>query len=269
MSGDGAFPFGFTEYQREPRRRRRAWPWIVTLVVVVVLVGGAAVGAEALARGAVQGGVRQLVVSQLNLPADQPVDVEVPGLVIPQLLSGRLDAIDVSSPDVALGPVAGDVSVHLTDVPLSADAAAGPGTAQVRLDQDQLRALLATIDGFPADTVAIAAPDVTVSSALSVLGASVPVGVSLEPGAADGRLVLTPTAFRVADAQLSADDLRARFGGIADAVLRDWNLCIAADIPAALTLTDASVDGDRVVADFAIDGAVVVDPALRANGSCA
>ncbi|MFJ6654065.1 LmeA family phospholipid-binding protein [Microbacterium sp. NPDC091313] len=269
MTGDGTgVPFGFAAYEPERRRRRRAWPWILTLVIVAALVAGAAVGAEALARGAVQGGVRQLVVAQVDLPADQPVDVEVPGLVIPQLLSGRLDAVDVSSPDVAVGPLTGDVAVRLTDVPIGADAAAGPGTAQVRLDADQLRVLLGTIDDFPADTVALAAPDVTISRALSVLGVSIPVGVSLQPGAADGRLVLTPSAFRIGDAQVSADDLRSRFGGVADAVLREWNVCIAADIPAALTLTGASVVGDQVVADFAIDGAVVVDPALRANGAC-
>ncbi|WP_125132511.1 LmeA family phospholipid-binding protein [Microbacterium sp. 10M-3C3] len=266
MAGD-ALPFGFTEYRPEPRRRR-AWPWIVTLVFVVVLILGAAVGAEAVARAVVQVGVRQLVVSQLGLPADQQVDVEVPGLVIPQLLSGRLDAVEVASDDVALGPVAGDVSVRLAQVPLSADAAAGPGTATVRLDQDQLRALLAGIDGFPADTVGLAAPDVTVSTELSVFGAAVPVGLALAPGAEGGALTLTPASFDVAGARVDADALRARFGGIADAVLRTWSVCVASDLPAALTLTGARVDGPHVVADFDIDGAVVVDPALRANGTC-
>jgi hypothetical protein len=269
VSGDGAFPFGFTEYQREPRRRRRAWPWIVTLAIVLALVAGAAVGAEALARGAVEGGVRQLVVSQLDLPADQEVDVQVPGLVIPQLLSGRLSQVDVASADVALGPVGGDVRVELTDVPISADSAAGPGRASVRLDQDQLRTLLSTIDGFPADTVEITPPTVTISSALTVFGAAVPIAVGLQPGAADGRLVLAPESFRLGEAQVSADDLRAQFGGLADVALREWSLCVASDLPAALTLTGVQVDADdRVVAEFAVDGAVVVDPALRANGTC-
>ncbi|MFD1492812.1 MULTISPECIES: DUF2993 domain-containing protein [Microbacterium] len=258
----------FPVEEQGPRRRSRRWPWIVTLGVVLALVAAAAVGAEALARGAVQAGVRQVIVMQLDLPADQEVDVEVDGLVLPQLLSGRLDRIAVASDDVALGPVAGDVRVALTDVPLSADAAAGPGTATVRLDEDQLRALLATIDGFPADTLGIAAPDLTIGTELSVLGASFPIGVALQPGAAEGDLTLTPTRFTLGETEVDADALRARFGGLADAVLRTWDVCIAEHLPAALTLTSVQVDRDTLVAGFDIDGAVVIDPDLRASGSC-
>jgi len=263
-----ALPFGFEEYQAPARRRRRAWPWVVTLLIVLALLAGAAVGAEALARGAVQGGVRQLVVMQLDLPADQPVDVEVDGLVLPQLLSGRLGEITVASPDVALGPVTGDVAVTLTDVPVSADAAAGPGSATVRLDEAQLRALLGTLDGFPADTVAITAPSVSMSTELSLFGATLPLGVALLPGAAGGNLTLTPEAFQLGGADVTADALRAQFGGLADTVLREWSVCIAQHLPAALTLTSAAAEDGAFVATFDIDGAVIIDPALRQPGTC-
>src|SRR3546814_13466984 len=133
---------------------------------------------------------------QLDLPADQPVDVEVDGLVLPQLLSGRLGEITVASSDVELGPISGDVSVSLTEVPIAADAAAGPGSATVRLDEAQLRALLATVDGFPADTVTVAAPNVAISTELSLFGASFPLGVVLQPGPAEGALTLTPAGFQ-------------------------------------------------------------------------
>lgn len=268
MTNDRAtLPFGFEEYEA-PARRRRAWPWIVTLLIVLALLLGAAVGAEALARGAVQAGVRQLVVMQLDLPADQPIDVGVAGLVLPQLLSGRLDEITVASSDVELGPLSGDVSVSLTEVPIAADAAAGPGSATVRLDEAQLRALLATLDGFPADSVAVAAPNVTMSTELSLFGASFPLGVALEPGAAEGELTLTPAGFQLGGAEVSAEALRAQFGGLADTVLRQWSVCVAEHLPAALTLTAAAAEDGAVVATFAIDGAVVIDPALRQSGSC-
>lgn len=269
MTDDRAtLPFDFEEAEEAPRRRRRVWPWLVTIGIVGVLVVGAAVGAEALARGAVVGGVRQLVASQLDLPPDQEVDVEVPGLVLPQLLSGRIGELTVAAPGFERGPISGDVAVTLTDVPLAADRAAGPGTASVRLDEAQLRALLATIDGFPADAVAIDGPDLTLSTQLSLFGAAVPVGVSLAPGAAGGDLTLTPTRFRLGDADVDAQTLRDRFGGLADSVLREWNICVAQYLPAALTLSSASSDGSAIVATFDIDGAIVVDPALRADGSC-
>ena len=52
-------------------------------------------------------------------------------------------------------------------------------------------------------------------------------------------------------------------------MLRDWTVCIAEYIPAGLTLTSIAVDGDQLVADFDVDGQIVGDPALQANGTCA
>ena len=266
MTDAYTLPFEPTE---QPKRRRRLWPWIVTLIIVLVLIGSAAFGAEWLARGAVTGGIRTLVVSQVGLPADQPVDVEVPGLVIPQLISGTLDEVTIASVDVTFGELSGDVRVTITDMPIRADAAAGPGTATVRLDETQLRALLSTIDGFPADAAGIAAPDVTVSTQLSVFGVGIPVGIALLPAAGSaGDLTLTPSSFTAGGVELTADALRQQFGGLADSVLRTWDVCIAQYLPSALTLTSVSVEGSEVVADFDIDGAVVVDPLLRQNGTC-
>jgi hypothetical protein len=265
MTDADTLPFEPTE---APRRKRRAWPWLVTLLIVVLLLVGAAVLAEWLARGAVQNGIRTLIVSQLDLPAGQPIDVEVDGIVIPQLISGALDDVTVSSPDVALGDLSGDITVNITDMPIRADAAAGPGTATVRLDETQLRALLSTVDGFPADAAGIAAPDVTFSTELSVFGVGIPVGVALLPGVAEGDLTLTPQSGTVAGAEITADGLRSQFGSLADPVLRTWDICIAQYLPAALTLTSAAAEGAEVVATFDIDGAVVVDSTLRQDGTC-
>src|SRR3546814_8315333 len=183
---------------------------------------------------------------QLDLPADQPVDVEVDGLVLPQLLSGRLGEITVASSDVELGPISGDVSVSLTEVPLAADVAAGPGSATVRLDEAQLLALLATVDGFPADSVTVVAPNVAISTVLSLFGASLPLGVVLQPGAAEGELTLTPSGFQLGGAEVSADALRAQFGGLADTVLRKWNVCVAENLPDAVTPTSDAAAGVAV-----------------------
>ena len=51
-------------------------------------------------------------------------------------------------------------------------------------------------------------------------------------------------------------------------MLRDWTVCVAQYIPAGVTLTDVAVDGQTLVADFDVDGAIVSDPALRENGTC-
>jgi hypothetical protein len=253
---------------RAPRRRGRAGRWLLALVVLVVLLAGAAVAAEFLARHLVADGVRTLLVSEFDVPADTEIDVRTEGLVVPQLVAGRLDELDVSSPDLRIGTLSGAVDVHVSDVPIRGDAAAGPGAGDIALDEAQLRDLLGLIDGFPAETVGIDAPAVTVSTDVSLFGATVPVGVGLLPGAADGSLTLTPDTFQVGDVDLTADALRQQFGSVADAVLREWDICIADQLPRALTLDAIEVVGDRVHASFTIDGAVVVDADLQQPGTC-
>lgn len=251
-----------------PRRRRRAWPWVVALIIVVGLAVVAWFVAEAVARDLVQQTVKQEIRERLSLPADHPIDVTVPGVLIPQLLGGSLDEITVSSEDVPVGEYEGDVTVTATDVPIRQGADIGGATATVTLDEEQLRGLLSAVENFPAETVSLAEPDISVATELQLFGAGFPVGVTLAPSIADGDIVLTPTSFELAGAQIDASQLSEQFGQLADVVVRDWTFCLAEYIPAGVTLTDVQVDGDVLVADAEVDGAIVTDPALQANGTC-
>jgi len=248
--------------------RRRTGRWIAVLVVVVVLLAGALVAAEFIARSVVTSTVRSLVVKNVGLPDDQNVDVSVAGLVLPQLVGGRLDEVAVSSNDVTLGPITGDVRVDLRGVPVSGDAAADGGVASVRLDQNELKALLAEVPDLPASTVTVAAPDVKLETSLSLFGISIPVGVGVTPGAEAGDLTLTPSSFQVGGNAIDADTLRGQFGGVADAVLKTTSLCIADRLPRGLTLTSATVQGQDLVATFDVAGGIVNDPSLQSDGTC-
>ncbi|MFB7893299.1 DUF2993 domain-containing protein [Microbacterium sp. NPDC056044] len=252
-----------------PERTRRVWPWIVAFAIVAVLAVAAWFAAEAIARQVVTGVVRDQVRTQLSLPADQPIDVEIPGAVIPQLISGSIDALTIASDDVAFGGVTGDVTVTAHDVAVRGSGEMSGATATVSLDEAQLRTLLSSVEGFPADTVGLAAPDVTMSMELQLFGAGIPVGVALTPTVADGDIVLTPAVLRLGESEVSADALRSQFGRIADTVLRDWDVCIAQYIPAGVTLTAVEVTGEVLVADFDVDGAIATDPSLQQNGTCA
>lgn len=248
--------------------RRRVWPWLVAFGIVIVLAVVAWFAADAIARQIVTGVVRDQIRSQLALPASQPIDVEIPGSIIPQLIGGTLDELTVASDDVEVGEFAGDVSVTAQDVPITGGALGG-ATATVRLDEEQLRGLLSTVEGFPADTLGIDAPALTMSMQLQLFGVGVPVGVALMPSAVDGDIVLTPASLQLAGAEIGADELRDQFGQVADLVLRDWAVCVAQYLPAGVTLTDVAVDGDVLVAGFDVDGRIMTDPALRATGTCA
>lgn len=261
-------PGDYASAQPPARRHRRPmWPWLVTIVVVIGLAVIAWFAGEALARNLVTTTIRQQVITQLALPADQDVQVDVPGTIIPQLISGTLGEVTIASEDVPMGSFEGDVTVTAHDVPIRGGEM-GEASATVVLDEEQLRALMSTVDGFPADSLGLAAPDVTMSTELSLFGVEFPLGISLTPSAVDGDLVLTPAALQLAGATVTAAGLRDQFGSLADEVLRDWTVCIAEYIPAGATMTDVAIVGDTVTTDFDIDGAIVSDPALQENGTC-
>ncbi|GAA3206060.1 DUF2993 domain-containing protein [Microbacterium terregens] len=255
--------------EQPPARRRRVWPWIVAVLVVAGLAVAAWFAGEWIARDIVTSTIREQVITQLALPADQEVDVSVAGAVLPQLIAGTLDDVTVASDDVKLGALVGDVTVHAQDIAIRGDAAAGAASATVVLDADQVRTLLSTVENFPADSVGLAEPNVTMATDLRFFGLEVPVGVALTPSAVDGDIVLTPASLQLAGNEVSADALRDQFGAVTDTVLRDWTICIASYIPAGVRLADISVTGEHVVAELDIDGAIVGDPALQQPGACA
>nr|WP_221446837.1 DUF2993 domain-containing protein [Microbacterium thalassium] len=251
----------------KPQKRRRIWPWLVLGGAALIIVVAAFI-AEPIARSIVQGGIRDRVVTELGLPSDQPVDVEIAGPVLPQLILGTLGEVSISSEDVTFDAFTGDVSVLAYGVSVRGGDMAGGG-AEIRMDEQQLRALLSTVDGFPADSLALDAPDVTMSTELDVFGlTTLPLGVALTPSAADGDLVLTPTALEVGGIAVSADQLRDQFGGVVDTIARDWPVCVAQYMPAGVTLVAAAVEGEDFVAAFELDGRIASDPALLENGTC-
>ncbi|WP_431802464.1 LmeA family phospholipid-binding protein [Microbacterium sp. bgisy203] len=253
---------------RTEKPRKRRWPWLVAVLAVVLLAVGAWFAGEYIARGIVERTIREQVTTQLALPADQPIDIDLPGQVLPQLIAGRFDQLTLSSQNVPFGQLTGDVVVHASDVPIRGDDPIGSASASVTLDQSQLQALLATVEDFPAATVALAEPDVDISMDLKLFALTVPVGVGLTPSASAGQLVLTPRTLMLNGAEISAEALVDQFGAIARTVVRDWEVCIAQYLPAGLELSAVTVSGDTIVADFAIDGAIIHDEALQQNGTC-
>lgn len=246
-----------------PRRRRR-WPWVVLIVVVVLAL--LAVAGELLTRSILPGVVRSIVVEQLDLPSDQQLDVEADGVLLPQLISGRLDSLRLASDSVTLQGITGAVDVTATGVPLRGGDLGG-ATGVVRIDQSQFAALL---DGaeLPFDSVALHAPDATATGSVSVLGMSVPVSVTVTPGIADGDLELTPGSLSVGGVQLDADQVRATLGALGEKLTATQRICIADRLPAGVRLTGLSIVGTEAVVDVDVDGKILSDRSLQEKGVC-
>ncbi|MEW2009783.1 MULTISPECIES: DUF2993 domain-containing protein [Microbacterium] len=245
-----------------PRRRR--WPWVVLIVVVVL--AALVVAAELVARAVLPGVVRSMVIEQLDLPADQQLDVETEGLLLPQLLAGRLDTLRLSTDAVTLQGITGAADVTATGVPLrGGDLDGADGT--IRIDQEQFTALLSDTD-LPVDTVEFAAPNATLGGSFAVLGTAVPVSVTFTPGAVEGDLELTPVAASVGGVEVDLDRVGSSLGSLGEGITQPRRVCIADQLPAGLTLTGVEIVGDDAVIDVDADGAIVTDEALQAKGTC-
>lgn len=243
---------------------RRRWPWILLAVVVAIAV--LLVAAELVARAVVPGVVRGVVIDKLGLPAQQQLDVETEGVLLPQLLAGRLDSLRLSTAAITVGGITGAADLTAAGVPLTGgDFTGGKGT--VRIDQDQFAALLDGSD-LPIETVTLAGPDATVSGTLPVLGVPVPVSLTVRPGAQDGELLLTPVTLVAGGVTVDAAQVSSRFGTLGEQLTKTHQICVADRLPAGITLTGLAVDGQTAVADVDIDGAIVTDPALQENGVC-
>ncbi len=148
-----------------------------------------------------------------------------------------------------------------------APGAPGDEHGTVRIDQDQFAALVAASD-LPIDEITFAEPDVTASGSFEVFGMPVPVSLTVTPGADAGELLLTPVALEVAGLSLNAADIAERFGDTAAQITAPQRICIADQLPAGLTMTGLEIDGSLAVIDIDVDGAIVTDTVLQANGVC-
>ena len=255
----------------EPKKRRRVWPWLVAaaaVVIVIVIVVVVVVIVETVLRSTIEAGIADQVRTRLELPADQPVDVSVEGALTLQLLTGSLDDLRLSSEDVPLGPTTADVDVALRGVSTTAPYTVGAGVATVTLDQAQVAALTDSVAQIDIVELTLEDPAIVVGTELSLFGFGIPISLSLVPSAEAGELVLRPDSLQVSGLAVTADGVRDQFGSLADPILQDWQICVAQYLPAAATLTAASVTGAELVATFDIDGRTLNETALQQNGTC-
>jgi hypothetical protein len=256
--------------QPEPPAKRRRWPIVVAVVVGVLLILGivAFFVAEAIAKDYARDYVRDKMIAVLALPEDAEVDVELgSGSIILQALAGRVDSVDVDVPEVAFGAASGAVHVHAEGVPLDESQPVDVLRIDFAIGADDLGALGQGAEGAP--EFEFAEGEVRLSSEFVLFGATIPLGLTLEPSAADGALVLTPTSVTVGEETFDAgstDD--SFFGQLVAQLFQPQTMCIAASLPQAFVLADASIDDAELVLSFEGDGASFGGPVLTTPGTC-
>jgi len=258
-----------TEYDavRVPRRRHRVWPWVV-LALLVALVLSVIYAGDAIARPIAREAVAQKMASALGV---SPGDLEVSFASTPlpiQLLDGKVDTVDVTAPDLTLGPITGDAIVHVEQVPLDQSQPVGAMSIRLTIDQQHLDQLAKAFGGGYVQSLALQAPNVVASGDVTVLGVPVPLGVALTPGAVDGKLAFTPTSVQAAGQTITVDQLAASpvTRQFAQTLSQQQTVCIADHLPAAVKVTSVKVTGRTLVATATGSGAVLSD--LGTKGTC-
>lgn len=247
-----------------PARRRRRWPWALLIVIVVLAL--LAVAAEVAARSIFPGVVRSIVIDQLDLPADQDLDVEAGGILLPQLIGGRLESLHLATDQVTVQGITGAVDVTATGVPLRGGELGG-ATGSVRIDEAQFSALLAGTE-LPVETVTFDAPTATLGGSVSVFGLSVPIALTVTPSIIEGDLGITPESLTLGGAVLDAAQVQSNLGSLGTRLTETQRVCVADQLPAGVRLTDLSIDAGAAVIDVVVDGGILTDTSLQANGAC-
>lgn len=256
-----------TPVEIAPRRRRRAWPWVLGIAVLLAL---AAVAADAVARGIAEKAIAEQLGSALEVPAGTDVEVRIGGgSVLLQALAGDLDRVDAKVDDLTLGPLTGELQLVAEGVPL--DPAAPTRALHVRyaIPESALATLTPEIAGVTIDGVTLDGSELVASGVASIFGTTLDIGLGLTPSVVEGDLVFDPTSIRIGGDTLTAEQLRAdpMFGGLAEVLLQQRRVCIADALPAALTLTGLDIAGSELVAT--LDGSGATLGQLRDKGVCA
>jgi hypothetical protein len=253
---------------RRPRRKRGRVILISLLVLIVLLVVAYFVG-ERVARDYAVGYIREQVVTGLDLPSDEGVGVDLgEGSFLLQAATGAITKLDITVDEFTLGDVSGSATATAHHVPLDSTAPVSELAIAVEINEDQLTALSDSLSGSNLDSVELDGQNIRIGASVKILAVNIPISVALLPGAENGEIVFTPVDITAAGQQLTADALRdGLFGDIAAPLLTSRAVCIASELPAALTLDDVTVVGNNLVATLNGDGAVLGED-LATKGTC-
>ncbi|MFD5865952.1 DUF2993 domain-containing protein [Agromyces sp. NPDC127015] len=258
-------PLDVEDPEPAPRKRlgRGAKIGIVVAAVVVGLVAIAVV-ADVIARGVAEQRVAEEIRANLPDQVDGDVDVTIGGFsVIAQYLSGSMDEVALSAPDLEVDGAPIDAQVTLQQVPVDLASPVGHLTATVSTDEASLNRLI----DVPGATGTVTLGDGTVGyeGSVEVLGAPISYQVTAAPTAAGDRILLEPVGVEVGAGGASFD-----VSGLIQRLIGDdpVPVCVAEHLPEGIEVTGVAVAPGAVRVDLAGDDVELDGDALGRTGHC-
>lgn len=254
-----------------PRKRRGLKVALIVVGVLLVLLVATFFVADAIAKNLARDYVKERIIAVLGLDRDADISVDLGGgSIILQALTGRVAVVDVEVPEVAFGELAGAATVHAEGVPLDANAPVEQLRIRFTMLEEHIAPLADNVTGLELQSLELEAPEIVARTEFDLFGFLLPIGMGLLPGAQDGRITFTPTTILIDEEEFSAPELAENpiFAAIAGPLLQQQQLCVAQELPRALTVADVEVVRDTLVVSITGDGAALGGPDLSTPGTC-
>lgn len=250
-----------TARPEQPRRGgRRA---LVVVLGIVVVLAVLVVVAEFVLRGVVDRIIAEQVEKSLPEGTTGQVEAHAGGVVIPQLIAGRLDAVEISSDRITVEgiPLGADVTAH--DVPIDGQGSVRDVSGDVTLASGSVKDLSKYSPLF--DRLSLVDGGVELAGRTDVLGYGIEYAARGSVAAQDsGRgITITPKSIRITNNTLGLD-----VDDIPGVVGTHVQVCTARFLPEQLRVDDLSVTKQHATVHVTADELPLSEEGLRTTGTC-
>ncbi|MGN8048524.1 LmeA family phospholipid-binding protein [Curtobacterium sp. 22159] len=242
-----------------PRKRR----WPVVLVVVVLVLAALVVVAEFVLRSVVDRVIAQQVEQSLPSGATGKVTAHAKGIVIPQLISGQLDEVEISSRKLTVDgvPLAADVTAR--DVPVDGKGDVHDVDGHVTLAASSVKALSKYSPLF--DRMTLVDGGVELSGKTAVLGYDISYAARGAVVAQDDGtgITITPKTVRITNSALGL-----KVDSIPGVTNVPVEVCTARFLPAALRVRSLDITSTEATVRVTADSLPLNEQGLQTVGKC-
>ena len=255
----------------KPAKKKRGKTIAVAVILGgLALVAGALWGTEVWLRQQITDYVTATVHEVLSLESEQPVAVEVAGFsVITQVLTGRLEHVDVAVENVTIGDLSGDVVLVAEGIPIDTSKPVDRVQIEFAATEESVQSIASTLSSSTIDDVELVGSEIRFTSELRFFGFAFDVGVGVEPFASNGQVGFTPKSVELNGSRTDVSELMKSFGSLADSLFTTRSVCVARYLPAALRLDSVEVRDDAfLVITISAEKRVFSEASLSKLGRC-
>jgi hypothetical protein len=247
-----------------PSRRGGAAKVWITVVAVVAALAALVVVADVVVRNIAEGRFAEEIESNLPAGVEGDIEVTIGGFsVIAQYLSGTMQHVELSAPEVTVQGVPIAVQVVGEGVPVDLAMPVERMSATIEADADAVNRLV-EVQGIEGD-LAFGDGTVGYSDSVRLLGFPVDFTVTARPTAAGDTVLLEPVGVDV-DAGAGPIDV----SGIAERLLGDDPIpvCVAEHLPEGVEVQQIVVEPTRATVALEASGLRLDEASLATTGTC-